>query len=185
MLCVGIVRFYRKHQLRQGTTQQGSTGRENFYVEFIFHRNVQDRSLRGSLIVCQRFSYFCSREIISEKCLCYVFVIEASISSNWCRTPEYDINCQTWSETAPLDMLHVKSRLFFSLQSKSKHEMCLVFVTNTPLFIQLLTVESIYWVRFQHNIIKFWSIQNVIMTSHNHRPHHHQHHQYSRRRWFG
>ena len=94
-------------------------------------------------------------------------------------------SCQTSSETAPLDMLHVKSRLFFSLQSKSKHEMCLVFVTNTPLFIQLLTVESIYWVRFQHNIIKFWSIQNVIMASHNHRPHHHQHHQYSRRRWFG
>ena len=167
-----------------------STGRENFYVEFIFHRNVQDRSLRGSLIVCHRFSYFCLPEIISEKCLCYVFVIEASISSNWCRTPEYDINCQTWSETAPLDMLHVKPRLFFSLQSKSKHEMCLVFVTNTPLFIQLLTVESIYWVRFQHNIIKFWSIQNVIMASHNHRPHHsrrhhHRHHQYSRRRWFG
>ena len=72
-------------------SQQGSTGREHFYVEFIFHRNVQDRSLRGSLIVCQRFSYFCLTEIISEKCLCYVFVIESSISSNWCRTPEYDI----------------------------------------------------------------------------------------------
>ena len=128
--------------LRQGASQQGSTGREHFYVEFIFHRNVQDRSLKSRLIVCQRFSYFCSTEIISEKC--YGFVIEASISSNWCRTPEYDINCQTSSETAPLDMLHVKSRLFFSLQSKSKHEMCLVFVTNTPLFIQLLTAESIY-----------------------------------------
>ena len=63
-------------------------------------------------------------------------------------------SCQTSSKTAPLDMLHVKSRLFFSLQSKSKHEMCLVFVTNTPLFIQLLTVESIYWICFQHNIIK-------------------------------
>ena len=175
-----------QHQLRQGTSQQGSTGRENFYVEFIFHRNVQDRSLRGSLIVCQRFSYFCSREIISsEKYLFHVFVIEASISSNWCRSPEYDINCQTWSETAPLDMLHVKSRLFFSLQSKSKHEMCLVFVTNTPLFIQLLTVESIYWMCFHQNIFKCWSTQNVIMTSHNHRPHHRRHHQYSRRRWFG
>ena len=136
--------------------------------------------MKSRLIVCQRFSYFYSTEIISEKC--YGFVIEAIISSNWCRTPEYDINCQTSSETAPLDMLHVKSRLFFSLQSKSKHEMCLVFVTNTPLFIQLLTVESIYWMCFQHNIIKFRSIQNVIMTSHKHRRHHHRHHQYSRRR---
>ena len=61
-------------------------------------------------------------------------------------------SCQTWSETAPLDMLHVKSRLFFSLQSKSKHEMCLVFVTKIPLYVQSLTVEGIHQAHFHQNI---------------------------------
>ena len=56
-------------------------------------------------------------------------------------------------ESAILDVLHVSWWLFFLvLQSKSKHEMCLVFVTKIPLYVQSLTVEGIHQAHFHQNI---------------------------------